>query len=68
MRERAGYTEADMQEAVRLVQEEEYAKKTAALTINEVKLHVVPVQTLRDRLERPNPSVTPQLGRPQEWN
>lgn len=68
VRERATYTEVDMVEAVRLVREDGYAKKTAALATNSVKLHVVPVQTLRDRLDRPDPTAMPVLGRPQEWN
>ncbi len=68
VRERANYTEQDMLEALRLCQVEGFAKKTAAKHLNEVKLREVPVQTLRDRLERADPLATPQLGRPQEWN
>jgi hypothetical protein len=68
VQERSKYTEADMLEAVRLVRVEGYAKKTAALALNAAKAKKVPVQTLRDRLDREDPSLLPQLGRPQEWD
>jgi hypothetical protein len=56
-----------MQEAIRLVKEDGYAKKTAAELISGVKINPVPLQTLRDRLDRPDPEEVPILGRPQEW-
>jgi hypothetical protein len=61
---RESYTKEDLDEAVRLVQEEECSIKAAALYTNDVKKNPVPRSTLADRL-RTN-KVDPKLGRPVE--
>lgn len=61
---RATYTEEDVQEAMRLVREEEYSISSACLLVNAVKKNIVPRMTLSDRLKRPDQR--PPLGRPQE--
>jgi hypothetical protein len=58
------YSEEDMLEAMRLVQEEEYSLKAASKLINSVKKNEEPRMTLSDRLMRPGEN--PPLGRPQE--
>lgn len=66
IKHRALYTEEDMLEAVRLVSEENFTIKAAALATNNNKLHAVPRMTLSNRLSRTAPDVTPALGRPVE--
>lgn len=61
---REAYTEDDVIEGVRLVREEEYCIKAAALFLNSKKVNVVPRMTLSDRLSRPAPEIRPPLGRP----
>ncbi len=61
---REKYTEADMQEAIRLVREEDCSVAKASLLVNNVKLNPVPRMMLSDRLKRPD--FCPPLGRPQE--
>lgn len=63
---RQGYLEADIVEAVRLVQEEEYSIKAAAAALNEVKVNPVPRMTLSDRLRQPDPKRHNPLGRKAE--
>jgi len=63
---RAGYTELDMIEAMRLVVEDDLSIKQAAKTINEVKKNNVLRTTLNDRLLRDDPPALPALGRPVE--
>lgn len=55
-----------MEEAIRLVLEENYRVKTAAQTINSVKRRPVPRTTLQDRLHRMTPNSPVNVGRPQE--
>jgi hypothetical protein len=59
------YTEVDMQEAIRLVREDEFSIAKASKFLNSVKVNPVPRMTLSDRVKRPNPGPVP-LGRPQE--
>jgi DNA gyrase/topoisomerase IV subunit A len=66
IKHRAAYTEEDMKEAVRLVQEEGMSCKAACKEINEIKKNEVPRMTLNDRLKRDLPNKQPALGRPQE--
>jgi hypothetical protein len=66
IKHRAQYTEADITEAVRLVTEENYTIKAAALEINSMKKNIVPRMTLSDRLKSKFPDQAPALGRPQE--
>lgn len=63
---RVGYTEADMAEAVRLVKEEGYCIKAAALETNRAKKNCVPRMTLSDRMKQPDPLKNQPLGRRQE--
>jgi hypothetical protein len=65
IKHRAEYTRADMAEAVRLVNEENWSIKAAALELNSVKKNKVPRMTLSDRLKKENPDKEPVLGRPQ---
>jgi hypothetical protein len=46
VKERAGYTEADMMEAIRLVREEEFSIKAAARHLNSTKENEVPRQVV----------------------
>lgn len=62
-RRRDGYTQEDMNEAIRLVKDEEWSAAQACLVINSVKKNVVPRMTLNDRLKTMD---NPALGRPQE--
>jgi hypothetical protein len=55
-----------LQEAIRLVREEDCSVAKASLLVNNVKLNPVPKMTLSDRLERPNFCRLSSLGRPQE--
>lgn len=64
MKLRTTYTEEDMVEAVRLVQEEDYNIMSAAATINARKKNPVPRMTLSDRLRSKEPTDKPKLGRP----
>ena len=66
MKIRAGYSEEDMAEAVRLVVEEQMTIKAASLYTNEVKCKPVPRMTLSDRLRKKEPTKHPNLGRPHE--
>ncbi len=68
LKEREGYTEADMMEAICLVREEEFSIKAASRHLNSNKQNEVPRMTLSDRLKSRAPKETPSLGRPQEWN
>jgi len=52
-----------MVEAVRLVLDEHYSIKRAALKINAVKRSEVPRMTLSNRLARANPRDQPNVGR-----
>jgi hypothetical protein len=65
---RDSYTEEDLQEAIRLVQEEQFSVSSAAVFVNEIKRNKVPRMTLTDRLRKDAPAVKPTLGRPQEWH
>jgi hypothetical protein len=62
---RDSYTEEDLQEAIRLVKEEDFSVAAAAIVLNDVKQNKVPRMTLSDRLKKDAPSVKPRLGRPQ---
>jgi len=66
LKHRAQYTEEDMTEAIRLVNEEDFSIKRAALLTNRVKKNVVPRMTLSDRMKKERPDERPALGRPQE--
>lgn len=55
-----------MDEAVRLVLEENLSVKRASLAVNRVKLNVVPRMTLNDRMNRHSPVKLPPVGRPTE--
>jgi len=66
VRERVGYTEQDMLEAIRLVREDEFSINAASKFINGAKLNPVPRMTLSDRLKTQTPTAQPLLGRPQE--
>jgi hypothetical protein len=66
IKHRAGYTEADMLEAIRLVRDDGFSVKKAATHINEKKASPVPRMTLSDRLQKTNPGKKPKLGRPQQ--
>jgi hypothetical protein len=55
-----------MLEAIRLVKEEQFSIKAAAVATNTAKANVVPRMTLSDRLKKPQPDVRPILGWPQE--
>lgn len=55
-----------MEEAIRLVTDENYSIKKASLTINSVKLNAIPRMTLNDRMHRRSPEKLPQVGRPVE--
>jgi hypothetical protein len=61
VKHRDGYTKADMEEAIGLVQEEGYCIKVAAAHTNDIKLNTDPRMTLSDRLWKDN---DPKLGRP----
>lgn len=63
---RATYRPEDIQEAVRLVQLENFSIKRAAATINIRKVNAVPRMTLSDTLRRADPEKLPKLGRPVE--
>jgi hypothetical protein len=64
LKHRFNYTEIDVLEAVRLVVEEEFCIKAAAMEINSVKTNAVPRTTLSDRLKKETPTLTPTMGRP----
>jgi hypothetical protein len=55
-----------MTEAIRLVNEEDFSIKRAALLTNRVKKNVMPRMTLSDRMKKERPDERPALGRPQE--
>jgi len=61
---RTTYTQEDIDEAVRLVLEEGYAVRTAAVLITGVKKNKVPRMTLADRLRQNSPKKRVELGRP----
>jgi hypothetical protein len=64
VKHREKYTEADMLEAVRLVNEDDFSISRAAQHINEAKPNAVPRMTLSDRLKSTDIAKKP-LGRPQ---
>ncbi len=68
VKQREGYDEEDMLEALRLVREEGFSKMKAASHINRIKRNAVPRMTLCDRLRSDQPASKPNLGRPQENN
>lgn len=60
------YSSQDMEEAVRLVTEEQYSISAAAKFTNSVKKAAVPRMSLSDRLRTRRPAVAPEIGRPKE--
>lgn len=55
-----------MEEAVRLVKEEDMSVAKAAMVVNDIKKNPVPRMTLNDRINRQDPTKEPLVGRPQE--
>jgi hypothetical protein len=62
---RDSYTEEDLQEAIRLVKEEDLSVAAAAIVLNDVKKNKVLRIMLSDCLKKDAPSVKPRLGQPQ---